>query len=256
MILLKEVAQHTARSPRRKVIPAGLKTLIKTPSSWLSRAWTQCNEYALGIRTEPEFAADCDSNATQKDGRAGIAKNALYRDNFQYGTIGYLNIGKVLRVLKPGPQDVFCDIGCGMGRIVCVAARKRVRKSIGVELLEPLCEIAQRNAASLRGRKAPIEIVCGDAATADLSEATVYFMFNPFGPESLRDTLENIRGSLSQRPRAIKIAYYNSQYLSVFEALRWLGKVQEFQTLRGHRVTFWENRGVVESFLSQAERAS
>jgi len=219
-----------------------LKALLKTPSSGLSRAWTQCNEYLLGIRTEPERATEYDCNATQKDGRAEIARNARYRDNFQYGTIGYLNIGKVLRVLKPGPQDVFCDIGCGMGRIVCVAARKRVRKCIGVELMKPLCEIAQRNAASLRVRKAPIEIVCGDATTANLSEATVYFMFNPFGPESLRDTLENIRGSLSQNPRAIKIAYYNSQYLSVFEGLGWLVKVHEFDTFR-HRVTFWENRG-------------
>jgi hypothetical protein len=74
-------------------------------------------------------------------------------------------------------------------------------KCIGVELLAPFCEIARRNAAGLRGRKAPIQIVCGDAATAELSEGTIYFMFNPFGADTLRDTLENIRGSLSQEPR-------------------------------------------------------
>lgn len=163
-------------------------------------------------------------------GAAEASSNARYSDNFQYGTIGYLNIGKVLRIVKPRPQDAFCDIGCGMGRILCVAARKPMRKCIGVELLEPLCEIARRNVASLRGRKAPIEIVCGDATTVDLSEGTIYFMFNPFGAETLRDTLENIRGSLSQKPRAIKTAYYNSQYVSVFETLRWLEKVHEFNT--------------------------
>ena len=171
-----------------------------------------------------------------------VSKNARYSDNFEYGTIGYSNIEKVLRVMKPGPQDVFCDLGCGMGRILCVAARKPVQKCIGVELLAPLCEIARRNAASLRGRRAPIQIVCGDATTVDLSEGTIYFMFNPFGAETLRDTLDNIRGSLAQKPRAIRIAYYNSQYASVLEALGWPVKVREFETFGGHRVTFWENR--------------
>jgi precorrin-6B methylase 2 len=178
----------------------------------------------------------------QERGGAEVSKNARYSDNFHYATIGYLSVRKVLRVVKPGPQDVFCDIGSGMGRILCVVAREPVRKCVGVELLEPLCQIARRNAISLRGRKAPIQIVCGDATTVDLSEGTIYFMFNPFGGETLRDTLENIRCSLSQKPRAIRIAYYNSKYQSVLEALGWLVKVHEFDTFGGHRVTFWENR--------------
>ena len=87
---------------------------------------------------------------------------------------------------------MFYDIGSGMGRIVCAVARKRLRKGIGMELSEPLCQIARRNAMKLRGRKAPIEMVCGDASTADLREGTIYFMFNPFGADTMRDTPENI----------------------------------------------------------------
>jgi precorrin-6B methylase 2 len=218
-----------------------LKALLKKSVSSLSEAWTKCNEYMLGIRTEPESVVDCKRNTAQERGGTEVSGNARYGDN-SYATIGYLNIGKVLRIVKPGPQDVFCDLGCGMGRILCVAARQPVRKCIGVELLEPLCEIARRNAARLRGRKAPIEIVRGDATTVDLSEGTIYFMFNPFGADTLRDTLENMRGSLSQKPRTITIAYYNSQYVSVLEELGWLAKVHEFETFGGHRVTFWENR--------------
>ncbi len=102
------------------------------------------------------------------------------------------------------PQDVFGDLGCGMGRIVCVAARKTVRKSIGVELLEPLCEIAHRNATLLRGRKASIQIVCGDATTVDLSEGTIYFMFNPFGARTSVSRLRSRRlaGSLDGQRHA------------------------------------------------------
>lgn len=227
---------------RGRKIPTQAKALLKRGVSSLSEAFTKWNEYTLGIQTEPETVTHSEPGAGCEGVGAGVSENARYSDNFQYGTIGYANIRKVLRVVKPGPQDVFCDIGCGMGRILCVAARKPVRKCIGIELLPPFCEIARRNAERLRGRRAPIQIVCGDATTVDLSEATIYFMFNPFGAETLRDTLENIRGSLSQKPRALKIAYYNSQYASVFDAVGWLVKVREFETFGGHRVAFWENR--------------
>jgi predicted RNA methylase len=235
------VTEELGQLRKDDVIPKRFRALLKKSVSSLSETWTKCNEYVLGIRTEPESAVACEPNSAQKWGGTEASRNARYSDNFPYGTIGYLNVKKVFRLVKPGPQDTFCDIGCGMGRILCVAARKPLRKCIGVELLGPLCEIARRNAASLRGKKAPVQIVCGDATTTDLSEGTIYFMFNPFGPDTLRDTLENIRDSLSQKPRAIKIAYYNAQFAGVLEALGWLVKVREYETFGGHRVTFWEN---------------
>lgn len=226
----------------RKGTATQFKAHLKKLVSLLSETWTKCNEYQLGIRTEPDSGVDSARNPVQACSRGQVSTSAKHSDNFVYGTIGYLNVRKILRVVEPRPQDVFYDIGCGKGRILCVAARKPVRRCVGVELLEPLCQIARRNAADLRGRKAPIQIVCGDATTVDLSDGTIYFMFNPFGPETLRDTLENIRSSLSQKPRAIRLVYYNSQYKSVFEALEWLVKVREFETFGGHLVTFWENR--------------
>jgi SAM-dependent methyltransferase len=204
----------------------------------LSQAWTECNELMLGIRTEPEGPVISE----QEPWRGHASDNARHGDNWRYATIGYHHIRKILRVVSPGPEDMFYDIGCGMGRILCVAAQQPVRKCVGVELQEPLCEIARRNAASLRGRKAPIEIVRGDATTADLSDGTIYFMFNPFGPETLRDTLANIRGSLSHNPRDIKVVYYHSKYQSVMDDMKWLVKVHAFESFGGHPVTIWGNQ--------------
>jgi predicted RNA methylase len=192
----------------------------------------------LGIRTGPEGPIISE----QEPWRSRASDNARHGDNWRYATIGYQHVREILRVVSPGPEDVFYDIGCGMGRILCVAAQQPVRKCVGVELQEPLCQIARRNAASLRGRKAPIEIVCRDATTADLSDGTIYFMFNPFGPETLRDTLANIRGSLSQNPRDIKVVYYHAKYQSVIDDMEWLVKVHEFEQFGGHPVTIWENR--------------
>ena len=192
----------------------------------------------LGIRTGP----DGPIISEQEPWRSPASDKARHGDNWRYATIGYQHVRKILRVMSPGPEDVFYDIGCGMGRILCVAAQQPVRKCVGVELQEPLCQIARRNAASLRGRKAPIEIVRADATTVDLADGTIYFMFNPFGPETLRDTLANIRRSLAQNPRSIKIVYYHAKYQSVIDDMDWLRKVQEFENFGGHPVTIWGNQ--------------
>lgn len=219
-------------------IPTRLRPPLKRSVSLLSQTWTKCNEFALGIRTGPESPV----LSAQEPWRGEVSSDARNGDNCRYATIGYRNVRRILRVVNPGREDVFYDIGCGMGRILCVAALRPVRKCVGVELLEPLCEIARQNANSLRRRKAPIQIVRGDAATVDLSDGTIYFMFNPFGPDTLRDTLENIRCSLSRSPRAIKIVYYHAKHQCVLQDQNWLAKVQEFDGFGGHPAIIWENR--------------
>jgi len=129
-----------------------------------------------------------------------------------------------------------------MGRVLSVLVLRNIRKCVGIELFEDLDEIARSNALRSRGRKAPIEIICADAAMTDLSEGTIYFMCNPFGIETLRDVLGNIRKSISQGPRRIKIVYYNSVHEALFQSCEWLEKFDSFDTFTRRRVTFWRNR--------------
>jgi hypothetical protein len=129
-----------------------------------------------------------------------------------------------------------------MGRFICLMARKKVRKCVGVELSPGLCKVAQENARWLRGRKALIEIVCADAASADLSSGTMYYMYNPFGRATMKDVLRSICVSLSRNPRNITIAYYNSILTDVFKESGWLEKFHEFRVQSGMPVTFWRNR--------------
>jgi SAM-dependent methyltransferase len=168
---------------------------------------------------------------------------AKHADNLSYASPDYSYIRSVARRLKLSREDVFYDIGCGMGRMLCVVARQQIRKCVGIELLEPLCETARHNSLRLRGRKTPIEILCADAATADLSDGTVYYLFNPFGKDTLRDFLANLETSIARNPRKLRLVYYNSAYESILEASGWLQKFDEFNTRGGLRVTFWKNGG-------------
>jgi precorrin-6B methylase 2 len=165
-----------------------------------------------------------------------------HADSCIYLAPDYWCVYRVARILRLKADDVFFDLGSGMGRILCVLARRNIRKCVGIELYEELCDMARSNALWLRGRKVPIEVRCGDAAVADLNEGTIYFMYNPFGADTLRDVLENIRKSLLSFPRSIRIVYYNSVHESVFRTCEWLERSEAFHTFTGRTVTFWKNR--------------
>jgi predicted RNA methylase len=203
--------------------------------------WTLLNELALNIRTTPpEQSSPAESAAQPADTPSD--PRPRHNDSARYEVPDYFYMRRVLQVLSPAPEDVVFDLGCGLGRFLCLAARRKIRKCVGIELRSQLCKAAQENAGHLRGRRAPIEVRCGDAATADMSGGTIYYMYNPFGPTTMRDVLANIHASLSTNPRTIKIAYYNSIHDELFQASRWLEKYQSFRVKSGMPVTFWRSR--------------
>jgi predicted RNA methylase len=210
--------------------------------SLLQPLWTQCNEIALKIRTTPPAEPSSAIESTTEPTAPQVGPRPRHNDSGRYEVPDYWYMRKVRGILRPGPEDVVFDLGCGMGRFVCLVARRKVRKCVGVELSPRLCEAAQENAVRLRGRQAPIEIVCSDAAAADLSGGTIYYMYNPFGPATMGEVLANIRSSLSTNPRNITIAYYNSIHEDLFQSSGWLEKYHAFRVKSGMPVTFWRNR--------------
>ena len=115
---------------------------------------------------------------------------------------------------------------------------------VGIELDLSL-EAARNNAARLWRKRTSIEIRCQDAATADYSEGTIYFLYLPFGPETMKDVLESIKRSVAQKPRAITIVYYNAAFGSVaLQNVSWLKRVHELKTLTGYPISFFVNSGV------------
>ena len=121
-----------------------------------------------------------------------------------------------------GSDDVFVDLGCGKGRVVWfVATRCRLKKVIGIEIVPELARIAKRNIAKSKP-PTPVQIIEGDAATTDLVEGTVYFLFNPFGEWTLVEVLKNIERSLVAHPRRICILYHVPIWGRVLDNTPWL----------------------------------
>jgi len=120
------------------------------------------------------------------------------------------------------PDDVFYDIGCGEGRVLCYVARKRVSKVIGIELSPAFADEARKNAAQLRHRVSSVEVRCGDAVEMDYGDGTVFFLYNPFGPGTLQAVLERIRKTVETHQRPILFMYQNPVHSSVFRMAGWL----------------------------------
>ncbi len=215
--LLSRVAEDLMRSP------------LRGPLARAQGLWIACNERLLAVNTR----------AGVSDGPGNRPAGSAHGDGLWYDAPDYRYVRRIMRILRPGPDDVFYDIGSGMGRVLCVAARWRIRRVVGIELDRPLCDIARRNADRMRGRQAPIDVRCEDASTADLSDGTIYYLHNPFGPDTMRDVLGSIHRSLADRPRSVRIVYHNSVHEELMRSCEWIELTEVFTTLRGRRVTFW-----------------
>jgi cyclopropane fatty-acyl-phospholipid synthase-like methyltransferase len=162
----------------------------------------------LGIKAQDSYKPESD--------------RSLYGDMVQYDPAFYGRLQGMIKYLRMTSDDVFVDLGCGKGRVVFFVATHKLKKVVGVELDDNLFTEAQENLRNLRVRKTPIELFHADAAFFDLSEATIIYMFHPFGRKTCEKVLGNLKGSLDKAPRKIRIVYYAPAHRDLFDRQDWL----------------------------------
>ncbi len=135
----------------------------------------------------------------------------------------YHVLRKILAALPLQPDDVFIDIGCGRGRVLCLAAQRPIARAAGVEITPHHAAAAQRNLQRLRGRKAhDSSVFCGSAADFDLSGGTVFYLYNPFGGALFAQVAGNIRDAAMRGQRPVRLVYVNPVCRDVLDATDWL----------------------------------
>jgi SAM-dependent methyltransferase len=128
----------------------------------------------------------------------------------EYTPSPWRELQKVLPAAQVGPEDVFADLGCGMGRAVLLAAQYPMKRVIGVELSEDLAGVARQNVEAAREHLAAgdVEIVQSDILAYDLpDDVTIVYLYNPFTGHIFAGALERIFASLDRRPRRIRMVY-------------------------------------------------
>ncbi len=209
----------------RKVFPVNL-SLTKLLLRFDSMLW----EYKLGVSTR------------------GLLSACAKPDSIHYGSISYHTVMEILRSLSLKPSDVFVDIGCGKGRVLCCASRFEVLEVIGIEIDEGLCATAQRNTKKTRGKKSPIRLINISAEEYDYQAGTVYYLFHPFGATTLNLVLARLIQSIQLQPREVRIVYVNPVAESVLQKSDCLEMYDRWQAgskfgLR-HDVSFWKSKSL------------
>jgi predicted RNA methylase len=119
---------------------------------------------------------------------------------------------QALRHYEIGSNDVFIDIGSGMGRMVLEAARYPFKRVIGVELVGELHGIAEENVRRMRrrGRCGEIELVNSDIVDYDVpDDVTFVYMFNPFRGAIFEAAIGSVIQSLDRNLRTVHVIYTN-----------------------------------------------
>ena len=190
----------------------------------------------LGIRTQSATAPDVLTDEQPQPQRVRVGGDAHW-----YVPLAYGQARKILRSLQFAEDDVVYDVGCGLGRVVCLAARRPVRQVIGVECDAALAARAVSNIARLRGQRAVAQVIVADAAMVDYLAATVLILFNPFGAATTRAMLERLRWSLQDEPtRGVRIVYVNPSAEDELERCTWLEQTARERSARyRHTVSYW-----------------
>jgi len=95
-------------------------------------------------------------------------------------------------------DDVFVDLGSGLGHVPLLVSMLAGVRSIGIEVQAAYVASAQECAQSLRlGR---VQFVVADARGADLSIGTVFYLYSPFKGSILTGVLSMLRSESMRRP--------------------------------------------------------
>jgi SAM-dependent methyltransferase len=120
---------------------------------------------------------------------------------------------RALRKIRASDRDVFVDFGCGTGRIVHQAAKRPLKRIIGVEVIPEVADRAKSLVAARRNkyRCQSIEIVTCDVAQFRVpDDLTIGYFGNVqyFSEEEMDAVLRNLLESIDRRPRRVRLIYY------------------------------------------------
>jgi cyclopropane fatty-acyl-phospholipid synthase-like methyltransferase len=148
------------------------------------------------------------------------------KDASWYEPTPYRKLERIFASIPMAQNDIFIDLGCGKGRVLLLVSTKKIEKAIGVELHSGLVNAAEENLKNLKVPHEPVEIIQIDCAQYKFSNETIIFMYNPFGSGTTVEVMNNIKNSLVENPRNVRIIYKNALHRDIFDSQDWLVPIE------------------------------
>jgi SAM-dependent methyltransferase len=136
----------------------------------------------------------------------------------------------IYRFVRITNKDVLVDVGCGKGRMINYwLSRKLGNRIFGLELDPRVAGYTARNLSKWRN----VTIKSGDAIANLPKDGTVFYFYNPFTEEKVREFEAALSERFANKP--ITVIYYNPKSLKVFQNGKWRIRYIDFEKDLGLR---------------------
>lgn len=171
-----------------------------------------CETYVGGVPPEPAWQdLEADYLDVFINGVLGIAYPPAETRDLHPGMIGYYPtparvIFTLIEYAHLTADDVFYDLGSGLGRVALLVGLVTAAQARGIEYEPAYCAYAQERAETLC--LSQVSFLNVDAREADYTEGTVFFLYTPFTGRLLQTVLAKLAAEAHTRP--ITLATYGA----------------------------------------------
>jgi precorrin-6B methylase 2 len=118
---------------------------------------------------------------------------------------------ELMSMVDVSRDDVFYDLGSGLGQVAILVNLLCGVKTKGIEVDPGYCDYARRCAKALN--LTDVEFINLDARVADYSDGTIFYLYTPFKGRMLRDVLEKL--AEEAKKKTIRVCAYGPCILDV-----------------------------------------
>ena len=130
---------------------------------------------------------------------------------FESKPFDHSSIDRVFSEITDLPcEKSFLDIGCGKGQMLVMAAMVEMDRISGIEFNSDIATVAVNNMKCLQ---IDARIIIEDATDYEgFDDYSIFFLYNPFGEESIKRVVSHIKESTIRKPRPAFLVYGNPFY--------------------------------------------
>jgi len=181
------------RSIRTEIIRGHKQTILRWLDDLNPEAQNALPRPGLGFDARDDFMASLFQHSDPGD-----VSSLGSREMIAYQPTPVRHVLHLLKTVALSDDDLFVDLGSGMGHVPLMMSMLGEVRSLGIEIEPAYVANAERCARTLQLRDA--SFVASDARDADFSGGTIFYLYSPFTGSILNQVIDRIREQSLTRP--------------------------------------------------------